>query len=431
MCAENQYIHSQSKSAEYLEIARSAMESRDFTTALKNYKKAKKQNTKDLEAWIGIAICLIESGKQDDAIKILKSANGLFGDHEAILGLITTQKLRQKSWNDTKTYWKRKESFLEYPTTDFYQATGEIFVELATSKVTDEDFTYLLLAELIFQDDRSVDEISHPVLCSLLFHHHEYNRPRYSILLERINLFWANHKFTSEPGLCATTTLLTFKSMSKNERFSLLKSHFHELRLYSHWSFILIASCLNDIWDRSLKNTLDNIPIVQEIVKEETRKADELDSHKKHKMLLLASICCQDTITLATQIDNIIAGVDNSLESKIDDLRFIKGKFNKPIKSIQSTVKQKLKIAFCVSGQLRGWKEALKSWQNIGLENCDVTYILHTWKDSGGGAPIPPKDERTLPASFQKNFAALGMKLDKRKCLSVIQNYFRYGPTTL
>ncbi|WP_367239023.1 hypothetical protein AB1H94_17025 [Pseudomonas fulva] len=50
---------------------------------------------------------------------------------------------------------------------------------------------------------------------------------------------------------------------------------------------------------------------------------------------------------------------------------------------------RKLKIAVCVSGQLRGFKRAKLTWDRLGLEGHDTDYYVHTWKNIGVRFPDP------------------------------------------
>ena len=45
--------------------------------------------------------------------------------------------------------------------------------------------------------------------------------------------------------------------------------------------------------------------------------------------------------------------------------------------------RERLKIAVCVSGQLRGYQKAFQSWSRLGLDHHDVTYFVDTWRDIG------------------------------------------------
>jgi tetratricopeptide (TPR) repeat protein len=53
-------------------------------------------------------------------------------------------------------------------------------------------------------------------------------------------------------------------------------------------------------------------------------------------------------------------------------------------------VPRRLKIAICVSGQLRGYLAAHESWRHLGLDTHDVVTCVHTWEHVG----------RKMPGSF-------------------------------
>jgi hypothetical protein len=55
---------------------------------------------------------------------------------------------------------------------------------------------------------------------------------------------------------------------------------------------------------------------------------------------------------------------------------------------------KKLKIALCISGQLRGFRKAAAHIQNLGLEMHDVDTFVHTWKMVGGRFPAANQAER-------------------------------------
>ncbi len=48
---------------------------------------------------------------------------------------------------------------------------------------------------------------------------------------------------------------------------------------------------------------------------------------------------------------------------------------------------RKLRIALCVSGQLRGYEEAYKTWSSLGLDKHVVDVYVHTWKNIGRRFP--------------------------------------------
>jgi predicted Zn-dependent protease len=44
---------------------------------------------------------------------------------------------------------------------------------------------------------------------------------------------------------------------------------------------------------------------------------------------------------------------------------------------------RRLKIAVCVSGELRGYERAFQSWWRLGLDRHDARYFVHGWSDAG------------------------------------------------
>ncbi|WP_139159068.1 hypothetical protein [Vibrio sonorensis] len=107
-----------------------------------------------------------------------------------------------------------------------------------------------------------------------------------------------------------------------------------------------------------------------------------------------------------------------------NDINMIRENSHNRCSSGSLSTSKKLNIAICVSGQLRGWKKALKSWKNLGLEGHNVTTIVHVWKGTGVTVPIPPKDERSLPENFQKAYREVWNKLGAEKMYSRYSNFF-------
>lgn len=414
-----------------LERARTFLEKREIAAALEYYALAVEQDCSNLEAHIGTSICHIELGNWNAALKILQKADTIFGDHEAILGLITRCKLHEKAWDDLETYWSRwRKSYSQYPALNFYQTTGEILVSLLKSGSNSNVLLEKLLSDLVFQDDRSVNSESHPVICSLLFHWHEYDRPFYLLLRDTVKSFLSGQKAEyKKTTLCSVVMLLFVGLVSKEERRNLLRDHFREFALYSHWSFVLIGSSWNAVWDESIKNNTETIPIVREILQEEVARLNACEPAQIHRMMILANACYPDlTPALIEHAQKVLVQNDEH-EDFVDDLTFIVREYKTPIKERHKETKQRLKIALCVSGQLRGWKQAFRSWQQIGLADHDITYVIHTWKDTGEVAPFPPKDVRALPPRFQRAFRSLWNELGQEMMLSRYPSFFALWPT--
>ncbi|KAF1024132.1 MAG: hypothetical protein GAK30_00152 [Paracidovorax wautersii] len=48
----------------------------------------------------------------------------------------------------------------------------------------------------------------------------------------------------------------------------------------------------------------------------------------------------------------------------------------------------RLRIALCVSGQLRGYQDAFKTWEHLQLQDHDVHIHVHTWRSVGLSVPV-------------------------------------------
>ncbi len=54
------------------------------------------------------------------------------------------------------------------------------------------------------------------------------------------------------------------------------------------------------------------------------------------------------------------------------------------VPAVVSRTSRPLNVALCVSGQLRGYEQALPTWRHLGLQDHKVSTFVHTWKDAGG-----------------------------------------------
>lgn len=394
---------------EALERARALLTTREFPASFEHYTFAISLDCNNLEAYIGAAICQFEIGDLSLALEISHKADARFSDHDAVLGLITRCKLHYQAWGDVERYWSRwQKSCGKSPSQNFYLATGEILVSLLRSGNKYSGLSEKLLSELVYQDDRSVDSKSHPVMCSLLFHWHEYDRPFYLLLLKAVKSLLSQRQTSRERYTLSTVVMLLFAGLtSKEERVVFLKDHFHEFELYSHWSFLLIGSSWNAVWDKSLQANIDTIEVVRDLLSNASKDLDAFGIDQTYKLLFIANVCCREVAPILIEHARKLLDHDKHGGAASDDLAYIVQKHKAPTKEKPSRGNRKLKIAVCVSGQLRGWKQALRSWHQIGLTDHDITYVVHTWKDTGGGGPIPPKDERAFPKSFCKVFRAL------------------------
>jgi tetratricopeptide (TPR) repeat protein len=64
----------------------------------------------------------------------------------------------------------------------------------------------------------------------------------------------------------------------------------------------------------------------------------------------------------------------------------------------------RLKIAVCVSGQMRGYRDAFSSWARLGLQSHDVRYFVDTWRRLGAKPPAHGHAHRSFEPAFAAAF---------------------------
>jgi len=63
------------------------------------------------------------------------------------------------------------------------------------------------------------------------------------------------------------------------------------------------------------------------------------------------------------------------------------------------------KVAFCISGQLRGYRDAFASWRKSRLfADCDVSIFVHTWPEVGALILTPDRERRVFSGDFLHAF---------------------------
>lgn len=73
--------------------------------------------------------------------------------------------------------------------------------------------------------------------------------------------------------------------------------------------------------------------------------------------------------------------------------------------------RERLRIAVCVSGQLRGYRQAFPTWNSLGLSRHDTDFYVHVWDEIGRKEPIPIHAERSFPPPLAKTFAKIAQEM--------------------
>ncbi|MBF0544789.1 MAG: hypothetical protein HQM08_10165 [Candidatus Riflebacteria bacterium] len=91
---------------------------------------------------------------------------------------------------------------------------------------------------------------------------------------------------------------------------------------------------------------------------------------------------------------------------------------------------KRLKIALCISGQLRGFRQALPSWSKLGLDSHEVDTFVHVWSMIGRRFPEVAQAHRVFSGSFleayRKVYYAIGQK-ELMKRYPKFCNFFHEG----
>lgn len=212
-----------------------------------------------------------------------------------------------------------------------------------------------LLQRLIYQPDATVAADAVPALCNAMFHFHEYDRPVYLQLMEHIREFGRLHGIDGRQCKAAAALVLSFDLVNDEQRRVLLKRYLAGFEVYSHWAFVLVGSAFNEIWDGALRQTVKNVGMVGELLAESAAHFGQCHPETLYRYFLLASVC--NPSLRAVLAEEVARRPQEALGAvRADLLRLMTAHRNFNARHAQSATPpaRRLKIAVCVSGQLRG-----------------------------------------------------------------------------
>lgn len=415
--------HSMPKNSlgESASAAREYLAAGKFDDAYAAFSIAAEDNPENIEYHVGLALCYFHQERVVEAITILKNTIDRLGGHDAIFGLLVKCHLKSFDWKSLVDAWNQWRLFIgKNKTEEFFSVCGDIFVAGIDNDNLPEIMDDLLF-EILYQPAETIHTEAHPVICAILFKHHEYNRHHYKKLLARIHKFKDQHGLNTYFNTTIATVCLSFGIAHENEKLSLIRYFFYKFKIFSHWSFILITSAWNEVWDTSLKNH-SNLQISAKILEEEVKNINQWDPDFLIDILIFSDVCCRHVKPLI--ITNMKFRLHTNFNSSDYREDFVRISSNKLSSKNQLTFDRPLRIAVCISGQLRGYKKAFSTWDSLGLTGHSVTYIVHTWKNIGGDPPIPPKDVRVLSGNFLRSFHAACIKLGQDEMLARYPHFF-------
>ena len=400
--------------------AASQLSAGNFNEAEDGYKNAIALYGWSLDPYIGLAVCLIRRGDINSAEKVLARGIRFCGSHDAILNLQTRCLINSGKTEKAIESWIQWRAISVIRSYDFYAMASELFV-LSVKNDIAENVRYLLLEELFYQNDDSIPDNLHPSLAYVLFHNHEHNRSLFCKMLDVVRLYISESGISANKATLSTYTIaLAFNLVDNEQRQKIINENILRFAIGSHLPFVLMGSANCSIWHESLGANKITIHFVNEVISKKDLAL--LDAENIYKALLIADICNRN---VKFKIFDFIcrSDFDASTGKYEEALSYIKDKAVQG-RYFVGGARKKLRIAVCISGQMRGWKRAFKSWGKIGLMSHDVTYFVNTWANEGGGSPVPPNNTRHLPSSFVSPFSDVWNELGEKEMACRYANFF-------
>ena len=103
---------------------------------------------------------------------------------------------------------------------------------------------------------------------------------------------------------------------------------------------------------------------------------------------------------------------------------------NKYTYSNINNIEKKLKIAVCISGQLRGFNDAFKSWEKLNFNQHKVDFYCSVWKKKGGKKATPRQPLRTFNKEFSRAFTNYTEGLSTEIIVSKFSNIYSFLDST-
>ena len=380
-----------------MDDANKLLEQKEFSRSLVLYDKCLSYDHNSLEAHIGKVICYFNLSRFEDAYMLAQALLKKFGEHE-ILYIWMIKILISKKDNDRlelyfNKYYDLKLNAQLY-SAEFYAICIDLLEYIFDNNILLKIQNDIIKC-LVYQEKQVNYDNILTALSNYLFQTHELDKSKFERVHDFLNKEIIELNLDPMYNVNSAMLFLAFNFECNVSRRMLLSTFFAEFNIFTHWSFILIATAWNAIWNKNIYSN-DNIIISSELLKLNVKKSN-LNEDILFQYFVLSYIL--NDLESRNMILEKINTLDN-LKYK-NDWQYIID-HNISMKDKVKTTKKQLKIALCVSGQLRGYKEAFQSWQNLGIYEHEVTTFVHTWNDIGSSVPIPPKDERCFTPSVFK-----------------------------
>ncbi|SNY90073.1 hypothetical protein SAMN04515647_0215 [Cohaesibacter sp. ES.047] len=301
----------------------------------------------------------------------------------------------------------------------FFDITGQLWLGLYKDKqAANSDVGGRMLERLLLQsDDLPPRHVS--TLGRILFEQREFNPSSFDLLNEFIVDFCNAKNIEYSAGRNLACWALTYDWVSVNEKCNLLKRYLMDFDAYAHLPYVL--------WEQVKKTDIrrrrENIELTAELLPELWRSASS--ANEAYRVFILAAICGESSMALANERIKLLEAkqLGGSLKKDLEYIASFAQVEGLAVPAIHTN--SKLRIALCLSGQMRGYRQAWPSFNLMGLQGHDVRIFVHTWLDAGSIEPLPPKDVRLFTGEFGPAWRSVWNEMGSAHMLHRYPRFFR------
>ena len=377
----------------HLSEARRLLHAGHHQMALSQYRGAIGKNRRSLEAYLGACICLFHLEHWDETLDTIQQFEQTGLRDKALNDFRVRCLLKLRLINEIDEIdfkeWRTENNLAKR---DYYDVCYEIAEHSFSKAQVQASYLDQLLKDLLYQPDDSMPASIPSMLCALSFRFWSHDKEAFTRLMTAIGRLLEKEKIDYLRQKGTGAFFLTFGNFIDQEtRKQILSKFFLQFDVHAHWAFILIHSqsiaALSGEMHRGVEDAFSNIRIAGEMFN--TIRVDQttIGSATLFTLLQLATVC---NPAAKEQVVNAIShrGVDDEADEKSyrNDFAYIAAQHRRTTQSLYN-VKHPLRIAVCVSGQLRGYRNAFPSWSSWGLEGHTTSFFVHTWKTTGIARP--------------------------------------------
>lgn len=362
--------------------------------------------------------------------------NSEFPDHNDIsnIQLLLASKLYNEALESFVKVYRKKPEF----THQLYLLGGELLKQWVSSEMQcskielEED----LVKCLCYQNPLTYHvQISsgYPVICNILFVSMS-NKQIYNQLIAYLDYFLSKKNLVNPLyNISSGCLFLAFNFAKPDLKKLIATTFFDDFITYNQWSMILMVTL-------PVETLEQNIKIFNDLLLQQTGDIRNKNSEDLFKYLYLSSVTnpnIREKLILDIKKIN-----QKTFEAKrmgcLRDLEYTSGRKDFYENFLQSTnlkdwaqnnvnfniSKDKLKIAVCISGQLRGYKKAFKSWDRFASDGHNITYFVHSWNKIGRKYPDIGGCCRSFSGKFIDAWIAAWLRLGESDMKKKYKNVF-------